>query len=234
MLREKLLNERWKLPSTAQCALEAAQHCIVQTAAKHVARHSTHSTDRRLYESVQMSLKDRCPLACMGLHKAAWGQVVLRYICVLVFCCKRLDACSYTAYQGICLNVETLLESFFSIRFVIYLSLYFSSYSALRLQKGNLLGGVEVPCSSILTLTIVGWEDTVQVGSLLPDGLGPISYGYTPNIRIYSRNSRISIRVVITYSMHFFLAGVACTKKHQMRLFLKVVQNLQAELCYIS
>ena len=64
MIREKLCNMLWKLPSTAQCALEAAQHCIVQTAARHAARHSTHSThstDRRLYESGQVSLKDRCP-----------------------------------------------------------------------------------------------------------------------------------------------------------------------------
>ena len=110
-----------------------AGHCIVQTAARHTARHSTHSTDRQLYESGQVSLKDRCPLACMGLHKAAWGQVVLRYICVLVCCCKRLDACMNTACQGICINVETLLESFSSIYFIIYLSLYFSSHSAVRI-----------------------------------------------------------------------------------------------------
>ena len=74
-------------------------------AAGHAARHSTHSTDRRLYESGQVSLKDRCPLACMGLHKAAWGQVVLRYICVLVCCCKQLDACANTACQGVCVRI---------------------------------------------------------------------------------------------------------------------------------
>ena len=141
MLREKLCNMRWKLPSTAQCALEAAQYCIVQTAARHAARHSTHSTDRRLYESGHLSLKDRCPLAYMGLHKAAWGQVVLRYICVLVCCCKRFDACGNTAFQGVCISVETLLKSFLSIYFIISLILYSSSCSGLRIQKGNLLSG---------------------------------------------------------------------------------------------
>ena len=39
----------------------------------------------------------RCPLACMVLYKAAWGQVVLRYICILVCCCKQLDTYIYTA-----------------------------------------------------------------------------------------------------------------------------------------
>ena len=75
---------------------------------------------------------DRCPLAYMGLHKAAWGQVVLRYICVLVCCCKRLDACANAACQGVCINVKTLLKSFLNIYFIISLSLYFSSHSALR------------------------------------------------------------------------------------------------------
>ena len=107
-------------------------------AAGHAARHSTHSThsiDRRLYESGQVSLKDRCSLACMGLHKAAWGQVVLRYICVLVCCCKRLDACANTACQGVCINVETLLKSFLSIYSIISLSLYSSSLSAIRIRR---------------------------------------------------------------------------------------------------
>ena len=76
---------------------------------------------------------DRCPLAYMGLHKAAWGQVVLRYICVLVCCCKRLDACANTACQGVCINVETLLKSFLSIYFINSLSLYSSSRSSLRI-----------------------------------------------------------------------------------------------------
>ena len=57
----------------------------------------------------------------MGLHKASWGQVVLRYIFVLVCCCKQLDACMNTACQGVCINIETLLESFLSIYFIIYL-----------------------------------------------------------------------------------------------------------------
>ena len=81
----------------------------------------------------------------MGLHKAAWGQVVLRYICVLVFGCKRLDACANTACQGVCINVETLLRSFLSIYFIISLSLYYSSRSALRIYKGNLSAAVAVP-----------------------------------------------------------------------------------------
>ena len=69
---------------------------------------------------------------CMGLHKAAWGQFFLRYICVLVCCCKRLDACANTASQGVCINVETLLKSFLSIFFIISLSLYSSSRSEVR------------------------------------------------------------------------------------------------------
>ena len=138
ILRENLYIARWKLPNTAQCVLEAARHCIVQTAARHTTRHSTHSTDRQLYESEQVSLKNRCILVYMGLYKAAWGQVVLRYICVPVCCCKQLDAYTYTACQGVCINIETLLESFLSIYFVIYLSLYFSSHSPGRIQKDNL------------------------------------------------------------------------------------------------
>ena len=80
---------------------------------------------------------DRCPLRTgvlkgMGLHKAAWGQMVLRYIFVLVCCCKQLDACANTAWQGICINVETLLKSFLSIYFIISSSLYSSSFSPVR------------------------------------------------------------------------------------------------------
>ena len=59
--------------------LEAAQHCIVYIAARHAARHSiysTHSTDKQLYKSGQVSQKDRYLLAYIGLYKAAWGQVV--------------------------------------------------------------------------------------------------------------------------------------------------------------
>ena len=113
--------------------LEAAQHCIIQLAARYAARHSIHKTNRHLYESGQVFLKYRCPLACIGLHKAAWGQVVLRYICALVRCCKQLDACTYTACQGVYINAQTLLESFLIIYFIIYLSLYFSSRLAVRI-----------------------------------------------------------------------------------------------------
>ena len=70
---------------------------------------------------------------CIGLHKATWGQVVLRYICVLVYCCKRLDAYTNTACEGICINIKTLLKSFLSIYFIISLSLYFFSCSAVRI-----------------------------------------------------------------------------------------------------
>ena len=99
----------YAIRKAAQYVLEAAQHCIIRIAARHAARHSTYSIDRQLYESGQVSLKDRCILVCMGLYKAAWGQVLLRYTCVLVCYCKRLDACMNTACQGICINVETLL-----------------------------------------------------------------------------------------------------------------------------
>ena len=99
------------------CMLEAAQHCIVRTAARYAARHSIHSTDRQLYKLGQVSLKDRCHLACMGLHKAAWGQVVLKSNCVLVCCYKQLDAYMYTAFQGIYMKAETLLEILFTYYF---------------------------------------------------------------------------------------------------------------------
>ena len=73
---------------------------------------------------------------------------------------------------------------------------------------------VEVPCSCIGTLTIVDQEETPQVESLLPVSLGPIYDGDTPSIRIYINNSRISIRVIMTwfrcslyywYNMHMVL-----------------------------
>ena len=47
----------------------------------------------------------------MGLHKAAWSQVVLRYIYVLVCFCKWLDA--YTAFQGIFIDIKIIFETFF-------------------------------------------------------------------------------------------------------------------------
>ena len=40
----------------------------------------------------------------------------------------------YTACQGICINVETLLKSFLSIYFIISLSLYFSSTHSAELE----------------------------------------------------------------------------------------------------
>ena len=39
-------------------------------------------------------------------------------------------------------NIETLLESFLSIYFIIYLSLYFPSHLAARIQKVNLSSGL--------------------------------------------------------------------------------------------
>ena len=56
---------------------------------------------------------------------------------------------------------------------------------------------MEAPCSCIGTPTIVGQEETSQIGSLLPVGLGPISDGRTPNTRIGITNSKISIRVIM-------------------------------------
>ena len=56
--------------------------------------------------------------------------MVLRYVCILVFYCKRLDACIYTACQGVCINVETSLESFLTIYLIIYLNLNLFSHSA--------------------------------------------------------------------------------------------------------
>ena len=53
-----------------------------------------------------------------------------------------------------------------------------------------LLDVVEVPCGCIGTPTIVGWEDTPQVESLLPVGLGPISDGHMPYTRIFVSNSK--------------------------------------------
>ena len=42
-------------------------------------------------------------------------------------------------------------------------------------------------------LTIVGWEDTPQVGSLLPIGLGTISDECTPATRIGMINAIIGV-----------------------------------------
>ena len=46
--------------------------------------------------------------------------------------------------------------------------------------------------------TIVGQEETPQVGSLLLIGLGPISRGHTLKTGICLSNSTISIRVIVT------------------------------------
>ena len=56
----------------------------------------------------------------------------------------------------------------------------------------------EAPCSCIRTLTIVGWEKTPQVGSLLPVGQGSIADRHTPNDKTDTRNSRMSVKVIIT------------------------------------
>ena len=78
--------------------------------------------------------------------------MVLKYICVLVSCCKGLDASMYTTCQSICINVETLLESFLSIYFTIYFSLdllihlihIMADFSlAVRILKDNLSFGFE-------------------------------------------------------------------------------------------
>ena len=46
-------------------------------------------------------------------------------------------------------------------------------------------------------LTIVGWEDTPQAGSLLPVGLGTISNGRTPTTRICINNSIIGVNDLV-------------------------------------
>ena len=59
-------------------------------------------------------------------------------------------------------------------------------------------GVVKAPCICIRIPTIVGLEDTPQVGSLLPVGPGPISDGYTPYTKTCINNLRISIRVILS------------------------------------
>ena len=61
----------------------------------------------------------------MGLHKVAWGQVLLRYICILVCCYKQFDVCMYTACQGICTNIETSLGSLLSFYFMNFFLYFF-------------------------------------------------------------------------------------------------------------
>ena len=73
----------------------------------------------------------------MVLHKVAWGQMVLWLICVLVYCCKRLNACMHTACQGICINVESSLEPFFTICLKVYSSVNLFSHSAYIQQSEN-------------------------------------------------------------------------------------------------
>ena len=55
--------------------------------------------------------------------------MVLRYICILVCCYKKLDAYTYTACRGIFINIETLLKYFFEYFFIIYFSLNLFSHS---------------------------------------------------------------------------------------------------------
>ena len=62
---------------------------------------------------------------------------MLRYICVLAFSYKQLDLCIYTACQGICINVETLLESFLSIYFIICLSFIFLVTQQLEYRRAT-------------------------------------------------------------------------------------------------
>ena len=56
---------------------------------------------------------------------------------------------------------------------------------------------MEAPCNYRGIVTIVGKEETLQVGSFLPISQGPISDGHTSNTSICIRNSRISIRVIM-------------------------------------
>ena len=95
-----------KLPGTAYYKIRALQH--------HIQLEIVH-----IVQIGSCTNLDRCPLVCMVLYKVAWGQVVLSYICDLVCCYKRLDVYTYTACQGVYINVETFLESFLSIYFKI-------------------------------------------------------------------------------------------------------------------
>ena len=45
--------------------------------------------------------------------------------------------------------------------------------------------------------SIVGWEDTLQAGSLLPISLGTISNGRTPTTRICVNNSIIGVNDLV-------------------------------------
>ena len=56
--------------------------------------------------------------------------------------------------------------------------------------------GIERPVVEQL-LTIVGWEDMPQVGSLLPVGLGTISDEHTPTSRICMINSIIGVNNLV-------------------------------------
>ena len=47
-------------------------------------------------------------------------------------------------------------------------------------------------------LTIVGWEETLEVESLLPVSQSPIIDKRTPNIRIGIEKSKISTRVMMS------------------------------------
>ena len=81
-----------------------------------------------------MSLKDRYLLAFIGLHKAAWGQLVLSSICVLGCCCKWLDAYINTACQGVCINIKTILKSFLNIYFNFFFKLVYISLVTQQLE----------------------------------------------------------------------------------------------------
>ena len=56
--------------------------------------------------------------------------MVLRFICVLVCYCKQLDACIYTAFQGVCVNIKTFLEFFLTFFLIIYFNLNLFSHLA--------------------------------------------------------------------------------------------------------
>ena len=87
----------------------------------------------------------------------------------------------------------------------------------------------EAPDNCVELPAIVGWENTPQVGSLLPVGLGPISKGCTPNTRICIGKSRISVRAIMTKFWNSLPCSIVYARNFKMMLLLIIVSYLQAE-----
>ena len=74
---------------------------------------------------------------------------------------------------------------------------------------------MEVLYSCIVTPIIVGWEDMLQVGSLLPVNQHSISNEHTPNTRICIRNCGISFRVIMAQFWRSLLGWDSMSKEPQ-------------------